>query len=135
MAYWLLKTEPDDYSWDDLVLDREAIWDGVKAPLAIKNIKDMQLGDLAFIYHTGKERAVVGIAEITSHPYYDEEYKEWRFKLRPVKKLPNTVTLKQIKEEGRFSEWDLVKLPRLSVVPVDSLQWEYIIDLANTKLE
>ncbi|NLB89381.1 MAG: EVE domain-containing protein, partial [Syntrophomonadaceae bacterium] len=118
MAYWLLKTEPDEYSWDDLVSEKETIWDGVKAPLAIKNIKEMKLEDLAFIYHTGKERAVIGIAKITSHPYY-EQYKEWRFRVMPLKKLPYPVTLKKIKEEGRFPDWDLVKLPRLSVIPVN----------------
>ncbi len=135
MAYWLLKTEPDDYSWNDLIGEKEAIWDGVKAPAAIKNIKKIELGDLTFIYHTGKERAVIGVAQITSHPYYDEQHKEWRFKVTPTEKLLNPVTLKQIKESGKFPDWELVRLPRLSVVPVSLWQWESIINFANMPVE
>lgn len=125
--YWLLKTEPNDYSWTDLCREKEAIWDGVKAPAAIKNIKEMKPGDLAFIYHTGKERAIIGIAKIVSSPYLNPETNELVFKLAPVEKLPKDVTLKQIKESGMFADWDLVRLPRLSVMPVNQKQWENII--------
>lgn len=127
ISYWLLKTEPNDYSWTDLCREKEAIWDGVKAPAAIKNIKEMKPGDLAFIYHTGKERAIIGIAKIVSSPYLNPETNELVFKLAPVEKLPKDVTLKQIKESGMFADWDLVRLPRLSVMPVNQNQWESII--------
>lgn len=127
ISYWLLKTEPNDYSWTDLCREKEAIWDGVKAPAAIKNIKEMKPGDLAFIYHTGKERAIIGIAKIVSSPYLNPETNELVFKLTPVEKLPKDVTLKQIKESGLFADWDLVRLPRLSVMPVNQKQWENII--------
>lgn len=127
ISYWLLKTEPNDYSWTDLCREKEAVWDGVKAPAAIKNIKEMKPGDLAFIYHTGKERTIIGIAKIVSSPYLNPETNELVFKLAPVEKLPKDVTLKQIKESGMFADWDLVRLPRLSVMPVNQKQWENII--------
>ena len=130
MALWLLKTEPDEFSWEDLSWDKEAVWDGVKAPAAIRNIRRMQPGDLAFIYHTGKERRIVGIAEITSFPYANPQNKELKFKIVPKQKLTNGVTLAKIKESGMFAEWDLVRLPRLSVVPVSEAQWDLIIKWA-----
>ena len=129
ISYWLLKTEPNDYSWADLCQEKEAVWDGVKAPAAIKNIKEMKPGDLAFIYHTGKERAIIGIAKIVSSPYLNPETNELVFKLAPVEKLPKDVTLKQIKESGMFADWDLVRLPRLSVMPVTHQQWFYILGM------
>ncbi|MEQ8236493.1 MAG: EVE domain-containing protein [Syntrophomonadaceae bacterium] len=130
MAFWLLKTEPDEFSWEDLSRDKEAVWDGVKAPAAIKNIRRMQPGDLAFIYHTGKERRIVGIGEITSLPYADPLNKELVFKIIPRQELPNGVTLANIKKSGMFAEWDLVRLPRLSVMPVSEAQWDLVIKWA-----
>lgn len=127
-SYWLLKTEPDDYSWNDLLQEKEAVWDGVKAPAAIKNIKQMKVGDLVFIYHTGKGRRIVGIAEVTSLPYLNPDNGGLEFKIKPVKELLEKVTLKQIKESGFFQDWDLVRLPRLSVMPVNKQQWDLIID-------
>lgn len=127
MAFWLLKTEPDEFSWEDLSRDKEAVWDGVKAPAAIKNIRLMQPGDLAFIYHTGKERRIVGIAEITSYPYTDPMNKALVFKIVPKQKLPEGVTLAEIKVSGMFTDWDLVRLPRLSVMPVSEAQWDLVI--------
>jgi len=125
---WLLKTEPEQYSWSDLTNENEAIWDGVKAPAAIKNIKQMKPGDLTFIYHTGKERAIIGIAEIRSSPFNNPDNQELVFKITAVKKLPQVVTLKHIKESGMFPNWDLVRLPRLSVLPVSPEQWETVLD-------
>jgi len=127
MAFWLLKTEPEEYSWEDLSRDKEAVWDGVKAPAAIGNIRRMQPGDLAFIYHTGKERRIVGIGEITTLPYTDPQNNGLEFKIVPKQKLPNAITLAKIKESGMFAEWELVRLPRLSVMPVSEAQWESIV--------
>ncbi len=130
ISYWLLKTEPDEYSWNDLLREKEAVWDGVKAPAALNNIKKMKPGDFAFIYHTGKERSIVGIGRITSLPYFKPQDKGRGlvFKIAPVEKLAQAVTLRQIKDSGRFPDWDLVRLPRLSVVPVNHRQWQYIMD-------
>jgi predicted RNA-binding protein with PUA-like domain len=128
MSYWLLKTEPEDYSWDDLIREKETVWEGVKAPKALFNIQKMEPGDLAFIYHTGKERAIVGIAEIISYPYMDAQESGLVFKVVPVKPLSQRVTLSEIKASQQFNDWDLVKLQRLSVVPVNPEQWHSIIN-------
>lgn len=128
LSYWLLKTEPEEYSWTSLTQEQDPVWDGVKAPAAIRNIKEMKPGDLAFIYHTGKERAIVGIARITSLPALNPLTREWIFHLNAVESLPQAVSLKQIKRSGMFPHWDLVRLPRLSVVPVTSQQWVQIIN-------
>lgn len=128
--YWLLKTEPEEYSWADLKRDGAADWDGVRAPAARRNLSQMKPGDLAFIYHTGRERAVVGVAEVTSGPYPDPGDPAGRLMLvdlAPRQELPRPVTLKEIKESGRFPDWDLVRLPRLSVVPVNREQWEAVM--------
>ena len=127
MSNWLLKTEPGEYSWADLAREKITVWDGVKAGAAIKNIKRMQPGDQAFIYHTGQERRIVGIAEITSLPYWDSAHDEWRIKISAREELPTAVSLKMIKESGQFADWELVRLPRLSVVPVNQTQWKYVL--------
>ncbi|HCF51220.1 MAG TPA: EVE domain-containing protein [Syntrophomonas sp.] len=128
MAYWLLKTEPDEYSWSDLIREKEAVWDGVKAPQALANIKKMLPGDLAFIYHTGRERAIVGTAEIVSSSYMDANTKGLVFKVAPVKELARKVMLAEVKASRRFDNWDLIRLPRLSVVPVTPEQWGQIVN-------
>lgn len=130
ISRWLLKTEPDDYSWADLSRESEGVWDGVKAAPAIKNMKQMKPGDLVFIYHTGQERRIVGIAEVTSFPYSDPA-NEALVKIAAREELPHAVTLKMIKESGLYGDWDLVRLPRLSVVPVSDAQWQQVLRWAN----
>ncbi len=125
-----MKTEPDDYSWADLSRESEALWDGVKAAPAIKNIKLMKPGDQVFIYHTGQERRIVGIAEVTSFPYSDPGNKAL-VKIAAREELPHAVTLKMIKESGLYGDWDLVRLPRLSVVPVSGAQWQQVLRWAD----
>jgi predicted RNA-binding protein with PUA-like domain len=137
IQYWLLKTEPADYSWSDLKRDGNADWDGVKAPAAQQNISRMVPGDLALIYHTGTERAAVGIAEVTTLPYPDPEQPDGRYRVVDLawrQELPRPVTLKEIKDSGLFPDWDLVRLPRLSVVPVSEAQWLKIMEWSNVKL-
>lgn len=131
ISYWLLKTEANEFSWNDLVEEKESLWDGVKARAAIKNIKQMKAGDLAFIYHTGKERSIIGVAKILDNPSLDPVSNEWVFKISAVEKLPQTVSLKQIKESGLFKDWSLVRLPRLSVVEVSLDQWKTIKKLCS----
>jgi predicted RNA-binding protein with PUA-like domain len=131
MAFWLLKTEPGEYSWTDLEREQATVWDGVRAAPALKNMRAMQPGDRAFIYHTGQERAIVGIAEITSSPYHDPDTDGLVFKIAPRQRLRRAVTLSQVKANGRFADWDLVRLPRLSVVPVSGDQWEWVLGMAK----
>ena len=134
MNTWLLKTEPDDFSYDDLEgLSREP-WDGVKNFAALKHMADKRPGDLAFIYHTGKERQVIGVAEVVSEPYPDPAADDPRLILvdvAPQHRLPHPVPLRDIKADKHFEGWDLVRLPRLSVMPVPKKHWERILQMAG----
>ena len=133
MAYWLLKTEPQDYSWADLAQDGRTVWNGVKNPLALKYLRTMQPTDEALIYHTGKERRVVGVAEIMTLPYPDpavDDLLRVVVEIKAVRSLPQPVTLAQIKQ-GNFTSFDLIRLPRLSVVPVPTEYWQRILKLAG----
>ena len=133
-GYWLLKTEPTDYSYNDLKKDRKTIWDGVSNNLALKHLRNMKKGDLAFIYHTGKERTLVGIAEVVSDPYPDPKQKDPRLAVVDVKarqELSRGVPLQEIKSDTTFSDFLLVRLPRLSVMPVTSSQWKRLLALAG----
>ena len=132
MAQWLLKTEPSTYSWDDLVREGKAVWDGVKNPFALNNMKAMQPDDRAFFYHTGGEKAIVGIAKIVSAAYPDPKAKDPKLvvvDLEPLKKLARPVTLAEIKADKFFKDWALVRVPRLSVMPVTREQWMRILEL------
>lgn len=134
MAYWLLKTEPSTYSWDDLVRDKSATWDGVANAAALKNIRSMKKGDLALVYHTGDVRAAVGIATIASAPYPDPKEKDDRLAvvdLKPTKTLAKPVGLDVIKADKTFAGWDLLRIGRLSVVPVPEVMWERILKLSE----
>ena len=129
MAYWLLKTEPGTYAWEDLVKDKKATWDGVANAAALKNIRSMTKGDLAIIYHTGEVRAAIGIAEITSAPYADPKADNEKlvvFDLKPKKKLARPITLSEFKSDSSFAGWDLLRIGRLSVVPVSQAIWKRI---------
>ena len=134
MAYWLLKTEPDCYSWDDLVRDKSAVWDGVSNAVALKHIRSMKKGDLAIVYHTGDERQVVGIANVTSNPYADPKADDERLAvvdLKPKQKLAQPVTLAAIRADKAFEGWELVRISRLGVMPVPPAMWERIMELSK----
>ncbi len=136
MGKWLLKTEPGTYSWDELVRDKRTTWDGVANALALKHIRSMKSGDLAVVYHTGDEKAAIGIAEIASDPYADPKDasgKAMVVDLKPKKKLVNPVTLATIKADPAFDGFDLIRIGRLSVVPVPETMWKRIETLAGGK--
>src|ERR1700684_4258154 len=108
MADWLLKTEPDCYCWDDLVRDRKTVWDGVSNALALKHIRSMKKGDEVLIYHTGKERAAIGVAQVTSDSFPDPKGEDDRLAVVELKighKLPQPVTLSDIKADKTFAGW------------------------------
>jgi len=130
MAYWLLKTEPGDYAFEDLAASEKDVWDGVRNLVALRNLKRMQPGDLAFIYHTADERSVVGIAEVVTTPYNDDS----GFPVVDVaarRRLPHPVSLRAIKADGRFVGWELVRQPRLSVMPVPPAFWDAVLEMAG----
>lgn len=134
MARWLLKTEPDCYAWADLVRDKKATWDGVANAAARKHLRAMKKGDDAVIYHTGDERAAVGIARVTSDPYPDPggaDEKAMVVDLKPVKPLAAPVTLAVVKADPAFAGWDLIRLARLSVVSVPDKMWDRLLELAG----
>ena len=136
MAFWLLKTEPGTYSWDDLVREKKTTWDGISNPTALIHLRSMKKGDLALLYHTGGEKAVVGVAEIASAPRPDpksDNEKAVVVDIKPKKKLPNPVTLSDIKADPAFGGWDLLRIGRLSVVPVPAAMWKRIESLAKAK--
>ncbi len=132
--YWLLKTEPSDYSYADLNRDGRTVWDGVSNNLALKHLRNIKAGDLAFLYHTGKERALVGIAEVISDPYPDPKMSDPKLVVVDVKAreaLPQSVSLADVKADSEFSDFLLVRLPRLSVMPVTPLQWNRLLAMAG----
>jgi predicted RNA-binding protein with PUA-like domain len=135
MARWLLKTEPDSYSWDNLVKDKKTVWNGVTNALALKHIRSMKKGDLALVYHTGDEKAAVGVAEIVSNPYTDPKEGDDKLAvvdLKPKKKLARPVSLAEIKADPAFAGWDLLRIGRLSIVPVSDDIWKRIEQLSET---
>ena len=136
MAYWLLKADPDTYGYDHLVADGKTFWDGVKNNLALKHMRQMKKGDLALVYHSGKERAVVGLAAIVSDPYPDPGSNDERlvvFDLEPKKRLKNSVPLAAIKADDRFADFALVRMSRLSVMPVPASLWKRLLSMAGDK--
>ena len=134
MNYWLLKTEPDSYSWDDLVKDKKTVWDGVRNFQARSNMKKMEKGDLVFIYHTGGEKAIIGEAHVTKSPFPDPKDNDWVVvELSPGKPLKKPVSLAQIKADKRLSDMVLVRAARLSVQPVKPTEYEIISALSAAK--
>ncbi len=132
MNYWLLKTEPGTYSWDDLVRDKKTAWDGVRNFQARTNLKAMNKGDTVFIYHTGDEKAVVGIGRVERESYPDPKDNDWVLvDLSANKPLKKPVTLTQIKSDKRLSGMTLVKASRLSVQPVRKEEYDLIIALSE----
>lgn len=132
MNHWLLKTEPDTYSWDDLNREKNCTWDGVRNFQARSHMKAMKKGDLAFIYHTGGEKSVVGIATVTREAYPDPKDKDWVVvDLAPKKKLKNPVPLSQIKSDKRLAGMVLVRAARLSVQPVSPDEFDYVVKLSE----
>jgi predicted RNA-binding protein with PUA-like domain len=126
---WLVKEEPDQYSFDRFVADGSTVWSGVRNPLAQKNLRAMKKGDRVFYYHTGNEKAVVGTAKVTETAYPDPKDKSGKLvvvELAADKRLKRPVTLAEIKASGRFADFALVRLPRLSVMPVSEEQWTAI---------
>ncbi len=132
--YWLLKSEPGDYSFDDLERDRRTTWDGVANNLALKHMREVRKGDRALVYHTGKEKSVVGIARIASDPYPDPGADNPRivvFDLEPDARLGRPVPLAEIKADPRFADFALVRISRLSVMPVPAALWKRLLSMGK----
>ena len=134
MAYWLMKSEPEAYSWDDLVRDEGTEWDGVRNNAATLHLKAMQVGDRAFLYHSMSDKAVVGIMEIVRAAKPDakaQEGERWvSVAVKPVEKLTRPVTLAEVKAEPKLKDMELIRQSRLSVAPVRAEEWTLIMQMA-----
>lgn len=134
MSYWLMKSEPDAYSWDDLVREGEGTWDGVRNHRAANNLRAMKAGDQAFFYHSNIGLEIVGIMEISQAGLTDPSDPDGKWaavRVKPVRKLAKPVTLKQIKADPELAEVELIKLSRLSVAVIRPDEWDYIVRLAG----
>jgi predicted RNA-binding protein with PUA-like domain len=131
----LLKTEPEEYSYEQLERDGRTVWDGVTNKLALKHLRAIRRGDLVFVYHTGSQKQIVGVAGAVSDPYPDPRKKNPKLMvvdLKPKERLRRPVTLGEIKGVKEFSGFELVRLPRLSVMPVDKVKWDGILGLSRS---
>jgi predicted RNA-binding protein with PUA-like domain len=131
---WLFKTEPSSYAYDKLERDGKAVWDGVKNPVARKHIAAVKRGDQVLIYHTGDEKAVIGIATALTDGYPDPQQTDPKaavVDLAPGRRLPRPVTLKELKQRPSLKEFPLVRLPRLSAMPVSAAEWKEIEQLSR----
>lgn len=131
---WLIKEEPTNYSFDDLLRDGRTAWSGVRNPVAQKHLQSMRKGDLIFFYHTGDVKAVVGIAKAAGAPYPDPADKDGKFHaidVVPVRKLKSPVTLAAVKADKAFASFPLVRISRLSVMPVTDDEWKRIETMAG----
>jgi predicted RNA-binding protein with PUA-like domain len=127
MPYWLFKQEPSEYSFDDLERDGETVWTGVSNPLAQQHLRSVGTGDKVLFYHTGDERAIVGVMRVIGDPVASEENpKHVVVTVGPIKKFKAPITLDAIKADPAFAEWELVKISRLSVMPVTTELWKKI---------
>ena len=131
---WLFKEEPSNYSYDAFAKDKKTVWSGVKNPVAQRNLRSVKKGDLVFYYHTGDEKSVVGVAKAARDAYPDPDDKDGKayvVDIVPVKKLVRPVTLKEIKADAFFSDFALVRISRLSVMPVTDAQWKKIEKMSS----
>lgn len=132
MAYWLLKSEPESYSWDDLMREGETEWTGVRNAAAALHLKTMAVGDRALFYHSGKEKAAVGVMEITSTAQQDGDEPRWvSVAVKPVAPLAKPVTLAAMKAEPTLAGMEMLRQSRLSVSPVSDAQWAVLTGMAK----
>ena len=134
MKYWLLKSEPSTWSWNDQIKEKITMWDGVRNYQARNNLMSMKVNDLCFFYHSVNEKKIVGIVSITKEHYTDPTDKTKKFvavDVKTKKTLKNPITLKQIKKEKKLSHLALVKQGRLSVMPIDKISWDLICKLGG----
>lgn len=132
--YWLMKSEPNVYSYDDLVAEKEGTWDGVRNYTAARNLRDMKIGDEAFFYHSNIGLEIVAICTISGEHFIDPSDEKQRFvavKVKPLRKIANPVTLKAIKANPKLKDMELIRQSRLSVAPIRATEWKEILKMAG----
>lgn len=128
--HWLVKTEPGTYSFADLEREGRAVWDGVTNPVALKHLRAMRTGDQVFVYHTGNEKSIVGIAEVVAAAYPDPKQEDARLvvvELRARSRLKRPVALSEVKAHKELANWELARIARLSVMPATAQQWATVV--------
>ena len=136
MAHWLMKSEPGSYSWDDLVRDGGTLWDGVRNPAARLHLRAMAPGDEAFFYHSGVDKAAVGVMRIAAAAEPDPKAPDWAaVRVEPLRPLPSPVTLKAMTAEPRLARLEMLRQSRLSVSPVREEEWAIILELAGARAQ
>ncbi|MES2057443.1 MAG: EVE domain-containing protein [Pseudomonadota bacterium] len=132
MAYWLLKSEPESYSWDDLLAEGQTEWTGVRNAAAALHLKAMTVGDRAFFYHSGKDKAAVGMVEVTRTAQQDGDEARWvSVAVKPIEPLAKAVTLAAMKAEPKLAGMEMLRQSRLSVSPVSDAQWATILAMSR----
>ncbi len=134
--YWIVKTEPSTYSFDQLERDQTTVWDGVRNNLALKHLREMKRGDRVLVYHSGEEKAVVGLAEVAAEAYPDPKQKDPKLvvvDLKAAGRLPRPVPLAEIKQEPAFADLALVRIGRLSVAPASAEQFKRLLKMSGSK--
>lgn len=134
MAYWLMKSEPEEFSYEDLAVRGREPWDGVRNAVALKHLRAMRPGDRFLFYHSGTQRAIVGVGRIVSEPYPDPRAGNPKYvvvDVAPEYPFPHPVTLAEVKAEPLFADWELVRLSRLSVMPVTESHWRRIHEMGQ----
>lgn len=137
MNYWLIKTEPEEYSWEQLVADKEAPWTGIRNYQARNHLKEMKVGDLVFVYHTGDEKEIKGIAEVTKEAHQDPtaDSEAWVcVDVKAVKPVARTIGLEEIRNTHNLAVMPLVAQPRLSVMLITESQWNDVLKYTKTTL-
>jgi len=135
-SYWIVKTEPSTYSFDQLERDQTTVWDGVRNNLALKHLRQMKRGDRVLVYHSGEEKAVVGLAEVAAEAYPDPKQKDPKLvvvDLKAAGRLPRPVPLAEIKQEPAFADLALVRIGRLSVAPASAEQFKRLLKMGGSK--
>ena len=136
MANWLFKSDPDVYGFQHLEKDKQTVWDGVSNNLALKHLRACKKGDRVLIYHSGEEKAIVGLAEVVKDPYPDPKQKNEKLavvEIKALKRLPKPVTLAEIKARKEFADFLLVRMSRLSVMPVSDAHWNEIFNAKSQR--
>ena len=134
--YWIVKTEPSTYSFDQLERDGTTVWDGVRNNLALKHLREMKRGDRVLVYHSGEEKAVVGLAEVAAEAYPDPKQKDPKLvvvDLKAAGRLPRPVPLAELKQEPAFADLALVRIGRLSVAPASAEQFKRLLKMGGSK--
>ncbi len=134
MNLWLFKTDPDTYAWKDLRKTKKEMWDGVANNLALKYLRSVKKGDQVFIYHSGDDKAIVGIAKIASDSYQDPSQKDSKLAVIDIaahEELKRPIALSEIKANQKLKSWELARLPRLSVMPTTQAQWDEVLRLSQ----